>query len=184
MKQGLQWITGVATLAWPLLVWLALQHNARFLLPLALLFLLRAWLLRKKPGLFNSLSQLLALTGAALCLASTLLGNHHLLLWYPVAVNSVMLLLFGGSLFSAMPLVERLARLHEPHLPPHGVRYTRQVTRLWCLFFIFNGAFAAFTCLHGDMALWTLWNGLLSYLLIGLLMALEWLVRQRVQRVA
>jgi len=34
------------------------------------------------------------------------------------------------------------------------------------------------------MALWTLWNGLLSYLLIGLLMAGEWLVRQRIRRAA
>jgi len=64
------------------------------------------------------------------------------------------------------------------------VRYTRRVTQIWCLFFILNGTIATFTCLHGDMALWTLWNGLLSYLLIGLLMAGEWLVRQRIRRAA
>jgi uncharacterized membrane protein len=38
---------------------------------------------------------------------------------------------------------------------------------------------ALFTALYGDMALWTAWNGMIAYLLIGTLMAAEWLVRQR-----
>jgi uncharacterized membrane protein len=47
-------------------------------------------------------------------------------------------------------------------------------------FFIGNGAMALFTVLHGDMHLWTLWNGMVAYILMGTLMAAEWLVRQRV----
>ena len=78
-----------------------------------------------------------------------------------------------------MPLVERLARLRDPNLPPSGVRYTRVVTRVWCGFFIFNGSVALFTVLRGDMHLWTLWNGMIAYILMGTLMAGEWLVRQR-----
>jgi uncharacterized membrane protein len=39
---------------------------------------------------------------------------------------------------------------------------------------------ALFTVLHGDMHLWTLWNGMVAYILMGTLMATEWLVRQRV----
>jgi uncharacterized membrane protein len=89
---------------------------------------------------------------------------------------------FGGSLWSDMPLVERLARLREPRLPPEGVRYTRRVTQVWCIFFVFNGSMACLTALHGDMALWTMWNGMIAYLLIGALMAGEWLVRRRVMQ--
>ncbi|KOC90510.1 hypothetical protein [Winslowiella iniecta] len=171
----------VITFAWPFLVWLAVSHpQLHGLLPLlALLFLLRWQGIRSSSGAFARCGQLLALAGAVLCLASFLLRAHQLLLWYPVAVNLVMLLLFGGSLFSAMPLVERLARLREPQLPPQAVRWTRRVTQIWCLFFIFNGSVATFTCLSGNLHAWTLWNGFISYLLMGTLMASEWLLRQR-----
>lgn len=62
------------------------------------------------------------------------------------------------------------------------MRYTRRVTQIWCLFFIVNGSIALLTALYGDMALWTAWNGMIAYLLIGALMAGEWLVRRRVMK--
>lgn len=102
---------------------------------------------------------------------------------YPVAINAVMFCLFFGSL-RGQPFIERLARLQEPDLPPAGVRYTRQVTRAWCVFFIVNGAIAAWTALFSDLATWTLYNGLISYLLMGLMFAGEWLIRRRVRGVA
>ena len=49
-------------------------------------------------------------------------------------------------------------------------------------FFIGNGGIALVTALYGDMSLWTAWNGMISYLLMGMLMAGEWLVRQRVSK--
>ena len=173
-------------LAWPLLVWLALTQprwQGLFWL-LALLFGLRWLQLRRQHTAMGAVMGWLALLGALLCISSQLLRTQHLLLWYPVAVNLAMLLLFGASLWSAMPLVERIARLREPVLPPAAVRYTRRVTQVWCLFFIGNGSMALFTCLLGNLRLWTLWNGAISYLLIAALMGAEWCVRQRVRRKA
>ncbi|MGU3525479.1 hypothetical protein ACLBW2_20535 [Enterobacteriaceae bacterium C23F] len=176
--------TGAIVLAWPLLVGFGLAHNGlHWLLPvMAALLLLRLFQVRKQAGPMRRVLQSVALAGIALCVASSVLKAHQLLLFYPVVVNLVMLTVFGGSLWSAMPLVERLARLREPNLPPEGVRYTRQVTRIWCLFFIVNGSVALFTALHGDMRLWTAWNGVIAYLLMGSLMAGEWLVRRRLMK--
>lgn len=176
--------TGAIVLAWPLLVGFGLAHNGlHWLLPLmALLLLIRLFQVRKQAGPMRGVLQAVALAGISLCAASALLKAHQLLLFYPVVVNAVMLAVFGGSLWSAMPLVERLARLREPNLPPAGIRYTRQVTRIWCLFFIVNGSIALFTALHGDMKLWTAWNGVIAYLLMGTLMAAEWLVRRRLMK--
>lgn len=176
--------TGAIVLAWPLLVFFGLAHNGlHWLLPvMALLLLLRLFQVRKQAGPMRGVLQVVALVGIALCTASALLKTHQLLLFYPVVVNLVMLAVFGGSLWSAMPIVERLARLREPDLPPAGVRYTRQVTRIWCLFFIVNGSIALFTALHGDMTLWTAWNGAIAYVLMGTLMAGEWLVRRRLMK--
>ncbi|HBR7308223.1 TPA: hypothetical protein ACV5EY_002248 [Klebsiella aerogenes] len=175
-------MTGVMLLAWPFLVWFGLAHNSlQWLLPLmALLLFLRFRQARRQAGPLNVVTQVVAATGMTLCIASYLLKTHQLLLFYPVVVNTVMLAVFGGSLWSSMPIVERLARLREPALPERAVRYTRRVTQIWCAFFVGNGGIALFTALHGDMSLWTAWNGMISYLLIGMLMAGEWLVRQRV----
>ncbi|ECC5188098.1 MAG: hypothetical protein LBU96_03025 [Yokenella regensburgei] len=176
--------TGALLLAWPFVIWFGLAHNSlHWLLPLmALLLVLRLRQARKNAGPMRFVMQSVALAGIALCVASVLLKTHQLLLFYPVVVNAVMLSVFGGSLWSAMPLVERLARLRTPDLPPQGVRYTRRVTQIWCLFFIFNGTIALFTALHGDMRMWTTWNGMLSYLLMGALMAGEWLIRRQVMK--
>lgn len=174
--------TGVVLLAWPFLVWFGLAHNGlQWLLPaLVVILLLRLRQARANAGPMRRVMKSVALTGLALCIASALLGTHQLLLYWPVAVNGIMLALFGSSLFSAMPLVERLARLQHPQLSPAGVRYTRRVTQIWCGFFIVNGTIALLTALSGDMALWSAWNGTIAYLLMGTLMAAEWLVRRRV----
>ncbi|HBS5951724.1 TPA: hypothetical protein MAL23_001100 [Klebsiella variicola] len=174
-------LTGVLLLAWPFLVWFGLAHNSlQGLLPLmALMLFLRFRQTRRQAGPLSVVTQVVAAAGMTLCIASYLLKTHQLLLFYPVVVNSVMLAVFGGSLWSSMPIVERLARLREPVLPERAVRYTRRVTQIWCAFFILNGGVALFTALYGDMSLWTAWNGMISYLLMGTLMAGEWLTRQQ-----
>ncbi|MBY7180605.1 hypothetical protein K6487_20210 [Escherichia coli] len=175
-------LTGLLLLAWPFVIWFGLAHNGlHWLLPLiALLLLLRLRQTRRRAGPLQAVTQIVAVVGIALCVASFLLKTHQLLLFYPVVVNAIMLAVFGGSLWSTMPIVERLARLQEPDLPEKGVRYTRRVTQIWCGFFIINGGIALFTARHGDMSLWTAWNGMIAYLLMGTLMAGEWLVRRQV----
>jgi uncharacterized membrane protein len=69
----------------------------------------------------------------------------------------------------------------EPDLDPHGVRYTRSVTLIWVGFFAINGSVALWTAVWGSWAAWTLYNGALAYLLAGLLLGGEYLVRQRVR---
>jgi len=92
-----------------------------------------------------------------------------------------MLILFASSLNQSQTIIERLARLQEPELPESGVRYTRKVTKVWCGFFVLNGLIALYTCFQ-PLELWTLYNGLISYLLAGSLFAGEWIVRQFVRK--
>lgn len=175
--------SAVLPVAWPFIIWASIEHGLSLWSAglLIIFLLLRLWLVKDKPGRQRTTQSALALAGILLCVASLLLRNHQMLMYYPVVVNGVLLVLFGSSLYYGMPIVEQIARLTEPELPPQGVRYTRQVTRVWCGFFIFNGTISLITCLYNDMKIWTLWNGGISYLLIGLLMGTEWLVRQRVK---
>ncbi|WP_442976086.1 hypothetical protein [Rouxiella sp. T17] len=171
-------------IAYPLAVNFGLKKwGVEILAPLLIaVFLLRLLTFRGKLSQLTALGKSIAITGLLLAAASGLLHETQMLLYYPVAVNGLLLLLFGYSLFSSPPIIERLARLTEPDLSPQGVRYTRRVTQVWCLFFIFNGGIALYTCLKGNLALWTFYNGGVSYLLIGLLMGIEWIVRKRVRK--
>jgi uncharacterized membrane protein len=145
------------------------------------LFLLAIALAR---ALFSRDPVWLAAAGGALVLvAASMLGNQSLpLKLYPVLVSAVMLAVFGLSLRHPPSAIERIARLHEPDLPPQAIAYTRKVTIVWCAFFIVNGGIALTTALWASDRTWALYNGLISYVLMGLLFAGEWLVRRRVRR--
>lgn len=121
--------------------------------------------------------------GAGLLLAAiSALANEALpLKLYPVLVNTVLLIVFAASLRHPPSMIERLARLREPDLDAQGVVYTRRVTQVWCGFFVLNGSIALATCLWASDKTWALYNGLIAYGLIGLLMGGEWLLRQHVR---
>jgi uncharacterized membrane protein len=122
-----------------------------------------------------------ALGALALAALTGSLNAAWPLRWYPVLVNASLLVLFGVSLLKPPSIVERLARMREPTLSPHGVAYTRKVTKVWCAFFLFNGSLAALTALFGSDAQWGLYNGFISYVLMALLGAGEYLVRRKVR---
>lgn len=185
MRKALTALSVLSALLWPLIIAFALYLDALFyVLPwLALIMLIRAGLSAgSKSSPLKGLVLIGALMAVALCTLSFIFKAEGLVLWYPVAVNALFLMAFAGSLVTGMPLVERLARLSEPCLDERAVSYTRRVTEVWCGFFVINGAVALFTVLKGDMALWTLWNGALSYVCMGTLMGGEYLVRRHVRR--
>jgi len=172
---GVAVAVSAVTLAYPLLVYLGLQHLEPRWLALLLVgvALARAWLTRQR-------FWLAAAAGAALLGLASVLGNAVLpLKLYPVLVNGVLLGVFGASLYWPPSAIERLARLSEPNLPPAGVAYTRAVTQVWCGFFAVNGLLALATALWASAEIWALYNGLIAYVLIGLLFGGEWLLRQR-----
>lgn len=177
---GAKVLATLSLMTWPLLVWLGLTYDLLYwLLPILILLLgIRFRGALKASGAMRRLGLSAVSVALLLALVSYIFNSSEYLLYYPVAVNIVMLIFFATSLLMGMPVIEQLARLQEPSLPPKGVNYTRTVTKVWCVFFVLNGGIALTTVLIGDVNLWTLWNGLLSYLCMGLLFAGEWLVRE------
>ncbi|SEH66064.1 Uncharacterized membrane protein [Rheinheimera pacifica] len=175
LKAGLQ----LAFLLYPFYVWWAVSnwHPALAVLPVMLLAVAKALTSHS-----DTSQRWFFLLSAVLLLAASLLGKaEQAMLYYPVWMNAGMLLLFGWSLCYPPTVVERLARLMEGGLDAKGVRYTRNVTMVWCVFFILNGSVATFTAWWGNWNLWVLYNGFIAYVLMGLLMLIEWLVRRRVK---
>ena len=95
-----------------------------------------------------------------------------------------MLILFAASLTMKQTVIEKLARIKEPDLDAKGVAYCRNVTKVWCVFFIINGSIALYTALFTSLEHWMLYNGFISYMLMGLLMAVEYIVRLKVKKKA
>lgn len=116
--------------------------------------------------------------GVLYALLVVLVDKEEWLRFYPVLTNMFFLSVFATSLFHPPPIIERLARLRHPELSPRGVHHTRQVTVVWCGFFVLNGAVALLTALYASMKFWTLYNGLLSYLGMALLFVLEYPIRR------
>ncbi|GLQ96120.1 hypothetical protein [Dyella mobilis] len=150
-----------------------------FALVLGAIWLIRAPALLKQPG--GRLMLGAALTYCALLAFS---GNDALERWYPTLISALLLCAFGLSLIYGPPLVERIARVREPDLPDAAIPYTRKVTWVWVGFFVFNGVVSAALTLWARLSLWTLYNGLIVYFIMGTLFAGEWLLRRRLRGTA
>lgn len=174
MRAGIVLLT-LATLSYPFIVFFLLRdHGIQVLaLPLCLMAALRIVLRRE--WIWGTC--LLALAGATLLTRQSLPAK-----FYPVAVNLGLLMVFGQSLLHPPSVVERLARLREPSLPPAAVAYTRRVTQVWCGFFLVNAGICAWLAIAGRDADWALYCGAISYALAGLLFATEFVVRTLLRR--
>jgi len=102
-------------------------------------------------------------------------------------MNVLFIFAFGLTLFQGPPMIYRFAVLTDKSIPnsPGEKRiaeYCRKVTIVWVLFFVFNGSAALLTILSGSDALWSVYNGGISYILIGTLFAGEYIIRKKVQK--
>ena len=88
-----------------------------------------------------------------------------------------MAVLFASTLRFGPPLIERIARFNGMPISEHGLSYVRTLTGVWAGFFVLNGLIALWTALRASIDIWALYNGLLSYALIGALLLGEWVFR-------
>jgi uncharacterized membrane protein len=175
---ALQVLVGIS---YPVLVYLALtsmEPRQVGLLVLGLLALRLAFAARTKLASYTRTFWLPVAVVAAVALVTARVNDPLGLLLAPTLVNLGLLAVFGLSLWREPPMVERFARLQVGHLSPDEVAYCRTVTGVWCAFFLVNGGIALLLALSGNLPVWTIYTGLVSYVLIGVLFALEMTVRQ------
>ncbi len=167
-------------LGYPLVVYLGLTRFSARTVALGLLAVLAA---RFVIGLGAARAEALrplvvqALPVALVIALSGFANDARLLLALPVLVNLALLFVFGRSLTTGQPIVEQIARLQDPDLTPDEVRYCRSVTAVWCGFFVANAACIA-VLTTGPVARWALYTGVVSYVLMGVLFAGEYIVRR------
>lgn len=169
----------VVGVLYPFIVYFGTDHVSTpvFGLILGALWLVRAPALLRQPGG----RWMLAIT-LVYCIVLAFGGEEHLLRWYPSLICGLLLAAFGLSLKFGPPIIERIARVSEPDLPPVAVRYTRRVTWVWVGFFALNGTVSGLLAEWGPLSWWTFYNGILAYSVMGALFVGEWILRQRLRR--
>ena len=169
---------GVLAVAYPFLLFAGLQG----LEPRSVGAILAGlWLLRLIAS-GQRLALLRPLLAPSLCVAAvlvpTLVWNDPVaLLFVPALVNLGLLFAFGRTLQSGPSMIERFARLQEDELSAEQIAHCRAFTIVWCAFFIVNIAVCLVLAIRGELPAWTLYTGLVSYLLMGGLFLVEWVVR-------
>lgn len=112
---------------------------------------------------------------------------------YSVVISVVLLSVFGSTLFFEPNICFRFAVMADKSIAgssyePQVCAYCRKVTVVWCCFFMINGSIAAYTALHDfgsevlNNKIWSVYNGGISYVLMGLLFSVELLVRKMVDK--
>jgi uncharacterized membrane protein/3-hydroxymyristoyl/3-hydroxydecanoyl-(acyl carrier protein) dehydratase len=169
----------VVGVLYPFIVYFGTNHVSTpvFGLILGALWLVRAPALLRQPGG----RWMLGIT-LVYCAVLAFGGEEHLLRWYPSLICGLLLAAFGLSLTFGPPIIERIARVSEPDLPPVAVRYTRRVTWVWVAFFAVNGTVSGLLAEWGPLSWWTFYNGILAYSVMGALFVGEWIFRQRLRR--
>jgi len=168
-------------IAYPALIYLALTVAEPRIVAASALLLVTARLALVSPGkLFDYLRALgLPVVAVGLVLVTAAIWNSSTgLLLTPALVSFALLVVFARSLAKGEPIIERIARVQVEDLSEGEIRYCRRVTVLWCVFFLLNGAAATWLAVAGDLERWALYTGFLSYLLIGVVFASEFVYRQ------
>jgi uncharacterized membrane protein len=114
----------------------------------------------------------------AMLLVSAALNRFGTVLAIPTAVNLVLLIGFAPTLRRGPTMIERFARIQHSDLTEGEVAWCRLWTRIWCAFFVWNGTLAAALALFAPIEWWTVYNGILSYVQMGLLFATETVIRK------
>lgn len=95
----------------------------------------------------------------------------------PVGINLAMLYFFGKTLRRGPSLIEHFARLDYPVFKPGISEYCHQVTITWVVFFAANAMICMGLALWASDAAWAFYNGVLFYVLMGVLFVGEYIVR-------
>ena len=187
---GRVFFTAISVL-YPLIVYCGLEYWALSPRRLSLLLLAIAFFhflnfTRSKSSIDRSRTAILVILVFLCAFIAFFLDNIIFVKIYPVLISLSLLAFFGFTLWRPPNIIFRMASLWDKSLKNSPSRravelYCRKVTLVWCSFFIFNAIVASFTVFKASDRVWSLYNGLISYILMGVIFIVEYLVRRMVQ---
>ena len=160
------------TILYPFVVFVALKKSTDLHFWALLLFVAACVSLVRNKNIWMFLCILLFGFGLAIY------NNDIFLKLYPVLMNLGMFFVFALSL-RGTPLIEQFAKKMGYNLDAKQKEYSRRVTRAWAIF-MFGLAVISLVTVFLSNEVWVMFNGLISYVLIAIMMGAEFIVRKRV----
>lgn len=155
-------------------------NTAVGVMPFVVLFAMLLWRARHPLGVAAGC----LLAAATLVWLWPALRQNVALLYFTehLGTNLALATLFGKTLVGpGEPLITRFARIvNNGVLSERQLRYTRQATQAWALFFLANATLSSLLYALAPLAVWSFHANLLTAPLIGLMFAAEHLWRMRV----
>ena len=168
LKSGVKLLLGVFSVIYPFGLIFFSKFNFILLCVMAILWGLRGFFEKGKNG--KNLSEFgkfsFVLCGFfAFCAVFSHFGLKYL---YPVLINAFLCGIFYLSL-AKTPMITKFAMIKEPNLEPKALIYTRNLTKIWIVFFVINGSISAILACFENKIYWGVYCGAISYILIGIL---------------
>ncbi|MGH8550183.1 MAG: hypothetical protein ACRERU_16590 [Methylococcales bacterium] len=161
-------------LGYPCLVYLLTDYGIVWIAPLLVsFFYLYRWF-----GSRDSEARLVDLLLGCGLIAAVIFLKSLSAKFLPVLIQLMLLWLFGRSLLTGPPLIERFVRLDYPVFPPGIVEYCRQLTWIWTWFFGLNFAVCGALALWASDGWWAFYTGGVLIALTALLLVGEYFYRR------
>ncbi len=174
-------VAAVAMVAYPVGVYFAFAHLPARIASLVLLAVFVPAVVARLGGKTRQVVVPLAFLPAVtvgLLGVSAVLDTVDVALLVPVAINAALLSGFVFTLWREPPMIERFARLQVDDLSSAELRWCRGWTWGWAAFFFVNGAVALVLARGADLQAWTVYNGLVAYVLMGTMFGVEYVLRK------
>jgi len=166
---------GIFVVAYPFAVFYALkQEIATRFIGLVLLVLVSFSFLRNK-------NKYIFILGLVLSFLVILFNQDVFLKLYPVLMNLGLGCIFALSLRKTPVITQFAQKMQKRPLNTKTIIYTKHATIAWAIFMFVNTVLSFITVFLSDR-IWVLYNGFISYILIGIMMLGEYIVRKRKEK--
>jgi len=180
MKAALGAVSALFIVASPWVLYWTLSHQE---VKVAAITLIGWVIVRAIPVLVSAKREhrVAALQLPAIALGFAILGwvsnNGTWLLVLPSATQATFGLAFLRSL-SGVPLIEHFARMMKPELSAPELAHCRRWTVIWGIYLLVLAALGLVLARWAALAVWTVYVGVVNYVLVGVLFAVEYLIRK------
>jgi uncharacterized membrane protein len=166
-------ISALSVLFYPLLIYFGMtvysSRTIAFLIGMPLIgnFLMQNWRMDQMRLVMPALAIIV------MYMIGTLLNSMIYMLYLPFLISTIFLTSFSYSLLFPPNTIEVFTRRFASDLSIEETAYCRHVTLIWVCFLGLNGVAAYYTACCASLRLWSLYNGVITYLMMGLLFAVE-----------
>ena len=181
-------IVAILFVLYPILIYFGFLHlQPRLLAVLVIAFAATRFLFQKKG---RSRRQLIQTSKNLLPFLTVGLGvgaivwitdDSRFVLQIPTLANLGFLAIFVSSLFFPPNIIERFARQEFEVMPDNAIRYCRIVAIVWCMVIALNSGICAWLAHFGPHKAWLAWTTLGSYVFLGAVFGIEYLIRMRLK---